>query len=122
MILSRLIRIVLFLALIVNPLQTQAETVAIPIFVHYPQLQFLMERGMFNGPENSAQYSLDDDGCTTVAFSSPQLSAQGELLRIDVQTSTAIGTSITGDCSNIAQWKGRTVFTGTPEMANGHPL
>ncbi|MCP4409549.1 MAG: transglycosylase SLT domain-containing protein [Gammaproteobacteria bacterium] len=119
---SRLIRIVLFLALIVNPLQTQAETVAIPIFVHYPQLQFLMERGMFNGPENSAQYSLDDDGCTTVAFSSPQLSAQGELLRIDVQTSTAIGTSITGDCSNIAQWKGRTVFTGTPAMASGQPL
>ena len=67
--------------LILMPAEVIAEKVAIPVFFNYPQLQLLMKRAMFTGPDFTARYSLDNTGCNTVAFSEPHLSAEGERLR-----------------------------------------
>ena len=73
---------IMIMALIVKPVNVWAETINIPVFLDYQQLQLLMIRDQFKGPNNTAQYLLDDDGCTSITFSEPRLSAEGELLRV----------------------------------------
>ena len=99
-----------------------AETIAIPVFLNYPQLQLLMKRAMFTGPDNSVRYLLDDDGCNTVSFAEPHLSAEGEGLRLNTNTSAIIGVNATDGCLTISQWAGRTVVKGKPLLVNRQPL
>ena len=122
---SLLIRIflpVLVSLLILKPVTVLAETVTIPLFLTYPQLQLLMKKAMFTGPDNSVRYLLDDDGCNTVSFSQPNLSAAGEGLRLSTHTSANIGANTTGGCMTITRWAGRTVITGKPLLVNRQPL
>jgi hypothetical protein len=108
--------------MILKPVTVSAEKVAIPVFLNYPQLKLLMERAMFTGPDNTARYMLDDDGCNTVTFAEPHLSAEDELLRLNVKTLAIIGTNITGDCTTIIRWAGRTVVKGKLVLVNRQPL
>ena len=64
---------IIIMALFVKPFTVRAETVNIPIFIDYQQLQLLMIRDQFKGQNNTAQYLLDDDGCTSITFSEPLL-------------------------------------------------
>jgi len=59
---------ILLTILILTPVAVSAETVAIPGFLNYPQLQLLMKSTMFTGPDYSARYLLDDDGCNTISL------------------------------------------------------
>ena len=45
---------IFFTALIVKPIAVKAETVTIPIFLDYQQIQLLMIRDNFEGPNNTA--------------------------------------------------------------------
>ena len=120
-----LIRILLFILLsllILKPVAVSAETIAIPVFLNYPQLQLLMKMAMFTGPDNSVRYLLDDDGCNTVSFAEPHLSAEGEGLRLNTNTSAIIGVNATDGCLTISQWAGRTVVKGKPLLVNRQPL
>ena len=120
--LIRILLSILFTLLILKPVTVSAEKVAIPVFLNYPQLQLLMKRAMFTGPDNSARYLLDDDGCNTVSFSQPHLSAAGEGLRLSTHTSAIIGANTTDGCMTITRWAGRTVITGKPLLVNRQPL
>jgi hypothetical protein len=123
--LSRLTSIlyaIMIMALIVKPIAVRAETITIPVFLDYQQLQLLMMRDKFKGPNNTAQYLLDDDGCTSITFSEPQLSAEGELLRVDAKILATIGVPTTGACKVITRWTGRTAVTGKPALVSGQPL
>ena len=51
---------ILFMALIIKPIVVKAETVTIPVFLDYQQLQLLMVRDNFKGSNNTAKYLLDD--------------------------------------------------------------
>ena len=77
---------------------------------------------MFTGPDNSVRYLLDDDGCNTVSFSQPNLSAAGEGLRLSTHTSANIGANTTDGCMTFNRWAGRTVITGKPLLINRQPL
>ena len=74
--LKLILHAILLTVVILKPVTVSAETVAIPVFLNYPQLQLLMKRAMFTGPDYSAQYLLDDDGCNTISFSEPHLSVK----------------------------------------------
>jgi septal ring-binding cell division protein DamX len=113
---------IMIMALIVKPVNVWAETINIPVFLDYQQLQLLMIRDQFKGPNNTAQYLLDDDGCTSITFSEPRLSAEGELLRVDSKTLATIGVSTIGACKVITRWTGRTVVTGKPVLVNDQPF
>jgi len=123
--LSRLTSIlyaIIFMALIVKPIAVRAETITIPVFLDYQQLQLLMMQDKFKGPNNSAKYLLNDDGCTSITFSEPRLSAEGELLRADAKILATIGDLTTGTCNVITRWTGRTTVTGKPAVVSGQPL
>ena len=120
--LIRILHAILFTVLILKPVTVSAETVVIPVFLNYPQLQLLMKRAMFTGPDNSARYLLDNDGCNTVSFSEPHLSAEGEGLRLNAKTLAIIGANTTGGCMTISQWAGRTVVKGKALLVNRQPL
>ena len=120
--LIRIFLSILVSLLILKPVTVSAETVAIPLFLNYPQLQLLMKKAMFTGPDNSVRYLLDDDGCNTVSFSQPNLSAAGEGLRLSTHTSANIGANTTGGCMTVNRWAGRTVITGKPLLINRQPL
>ncbi len=120
--LIRIIYAILLTVLILKPVTVSAERVAIPVFLNFPQLQLLMKRAMFTGPHNSARYLLDNDGCSTVSFSEPLLSAEGEGLRLNAKTLAIIGTNATGGCMTITQWAGRTVVKGKALLVNRQPL
>ena len=120
--LKRILHIVLLSVLILIPLPALSETVAIPIFLTYPQLRFLALREMFKGSDNTARYGLDDTGCAFVTYSEPHLSAEGQLLRMEVATLATIGINTTDGCATIGYWRGRTVVKGKPVLLDGRPL
>ena len=113
---------IIILALIVIPISVRAETIAIPVFLDYRQLQLLMVRDEFKGPNDTAKYLLDPNGCTSITFSEPHLSATGELLRADAKIFAIIGVPTTGPCKATARWTGRTVVTGRPSLVSNQPL
>jgi len=120
--LIRILHAILFTVLILKPVTVSAETVAIPVFLNYPQLQLLIKRAMSTDPDNSARYLLDNDGCNTVSFSQPQLSAEGEGLRLSTNTLAIIGANTTDGCMTLSRWAGRTVVIGKPLLVNRQPL
>jgi cell division septation protein DedD len=113
---------IMIMALIVKPITVRAETIAIPVFLDYQQLQLLMMRDEFKGPNDTAQYLLDEAGCTSITFSEPHLSAVGELLRVDAKILSIIGVPTSGTCKAITRWSGRTVVTGKFSLVSGQPL
>jgi len=120
--LIRILHAILFTVLILKPVAASAETVEIPVFLNYPQLQLLMKRAMFSGPDDSARYLLDNEGCNTVSFSGLHLSAEGEGLRLNAKTLAIIGVNATDGCMAISQWTGQTVVRGKPLLVNRQPL
>ncbi len=120
--LIRILHAILLTVLILKPVTVSAEKVAIPIFLNYPQLQLLIKRAMFTGPDNSARYLLDNDGCNTVSFSQPHLSAEGEGLRLNAKILAIIGANTTDGCMTLTRWTGRTVVIGKPLLVNHQPL
>jgi hypothetical protein len=108
--------------LLFKPVLARAETIAIPVFLDYRQLQLLMMRDEFKGPDNSAKYQLDSDGCSSITFSEPRLSAEGQLLRTDAKVLSTIGISTTGACTVLTRWTGRTSVAGKPVLVPGQPL
>ncbi len=120
--LIRILSAILFTILILTPVAASAETIAIPVFLNYPQLQLLMKRAMFTGPDDSARYLLDNEGCNMVSFSQPHLSAEGEGLRLNAKTLALIGANVTDGCMTITRWAGRTVVKGKPLLVNRQPL
>ena len=113
---------IMIMALIVKPTAVRAETITIPVFLDYQQLQLLIIRNEFKGPKNTAQYLLDDDGCTSITFSEPRLSMEEELLRVDAKTLATIGVPTSGACKVITRWTGRTAVTGKPALISDQPL
>jgi septal ring-binding cell division protein DamX len=113
---------IIIMALIVNPFTVRAETINIPVFIDYQQLQLLMIKDEFKGPNNTSQHILDDDGCTSITFSEPSLSAEDESLRVDAKTLATIGIPTIGACKAITNWIGRTVITGKPSLVKDQPL
>ncbi len=59
---------ILLTVLILTPVAVAAEKVTLPGFLNYPQLQLLMKSTICTGPNYSARYSLDDDGCNTISL------------------------------------------------------
>ncbi|MGB6010213.1 MAG: SPOR domain-containing protein [Desulfobacterales bacterium] len=120
--LTSILYAIMIMALIVKPIAVRAETITIPVFLDYQQLQLLIIRDEFKGPKNTAQYLLDDDGCTSITFSEPRLSTEGELLRVDAKTLATIGVPTSGACKVITRWTGRTAVTGKPALISDQPL
>ena len=120
--LTSILYAIMIIALIVKPSAVQAETITIPVFLDYQQLQLLMMQDKLKGPNNSATYLMDDDGCTSITFSGPRLSADGELLRVDAKILATIGDLATGACNVITRWTGSTTVTGKPVVVSGQPL
>jgi len=120
--LIRILHAILLAVLILKPVTVSAEKVAIPVFLDYSQLQLLMKRAIFTGPDNSARYLLDNDGCNMVSFSEPHLSAEGEGLRLKAKTLAIIGANTTDGCMTITRWAGRIVVKGKPLLVNRQPL
>ena len=120
--LTSILYAIMIMALIVKPIAVRAETIAIPVLLDFQQLQLLMMRDKFKGPNDTAQYLLDEDGCTSITFSEPHLSAEGELLRVDAKTLATIGVPTSGACKVITRWTGRTVVTGKPALISDQPL
>ena len=120
--LTSILYAIMIMALIVKPIAVRAETITIPVFLDYQQLQLLMMRNNFKGPNNTAKYLLDDNGCTSITFSEPYLSAEGELLRVDAKILATIGDPTTGACRVITRWTGRTTVTGKPVLVSGQSL
>ena len=118
----RILLVILLAVQILKPVAASTEKVSIPIFLNYPQLQLLMKRAMFTGPDESAAYLLDNEGCNTVSFSQPHLSAEGQGLRLNAKTLAIIGASTTDGCMTITQWAGRTVVIGKALLVNRQPL
>ncbi len=120
--LTSILYAIMIMALIVKPIAVRAETITIPVFLDYQQLQLLIIRNEFKGPKNTAQYLLDDDGCTSITFSEPRLSMEEELLRVDAKTLATIGVPTSGACKVITRWTGRTAVTGKPALISDQPL
>jgi len=99
-----------------------AEKVSIPVFLNYPQLQFLMKRAMFREPNNLARFVFDNDGCNTVSFSQPQLSGHGEGMSLKAAILAVIGAPATGGCMTITRWAGQIVVKAKPQLVKSRPL
>ena len=120
--LTKMMYAIMVITMLVKPVLAGAETITIPVFLDYRQLQLFMMRDEFKGPNSTARYQLDDEGCTSITFSEPHLSADGQLLRAEAKILSTIGISATETCTVISRWAGRTTVSGKPVLVNGQPL
>ena len=60
--LTKMMNAILIFVLLVKPVLAGAETITIPVFLDYRQLQLFMMRDEFKGPNSTARYQLDDEG------------------------------------------------------------
>jgi hypothetical protein len=120
--LTHILYAIMMMALILKPISVGAETIIIPVFLDYQQFRLLMMRDTFKGLNNTAHYLLDDDGCTSITFSEPHLSAEGELLQVDAKILATIGVPTGGACKFLTRWTGRTSVTGKPFLVSRRPL
>ncbi len=118
----RILRTALLATILLQTVTAGAEKVVIPVFVNYPQLQFLMKQAMFTGPGNSAVFLLDSEGCNRVSFVKPRFSAAGGALQLTADTDAVIGAPTTGGCLDLTRWNGRTEARGKPLLAASRPL
>ena len=119
---KRILYAITMTALIVNPIAVWSETIAIPVFLDYQQLQAHLMRDQFKAPDNTARYLLDHDGCASITLSEPHLSAAGEFLRVDAKILATIGVPATGGCTVVTRWAGRTDIRSKPALVSGQPL
>jgi septal ring-binding cell division protein DamX len=120
--LKRILYAIAATALLVSPIAAWSETIAIPVYLDYQQLLAHLMRDQFNTSDNAARYLLDDSGCADVTFSEPQMSAAGDLLRVDAKIRASIGVPAAGGCTVITRWTGRTAVFGKPLVVSGQPL
>jgi hypothetical protein len=112
----------MLVALLLGPVVAAAETVTLPVYLNYRQLELLMLREMFTGPSKTVQYPLDESGCSTVTLSDPKLSAENKLLRVDAKVLAAVGLAAGEDCTEVTQWRGRATVTGDFSLPKKEPL
>ena len=119
-VLIKLISIVLLLlsaSIFTSPVT--AETVRVPIKLDYPVLQQLMQRQLFNTPDNSVEVLNDASGCSTIYLSDPRLREQQQKLQITAHVKAKIAAPVFGECTPLFNWQGDAQFLTEPVIQPG---
>ena len=116
----KLISIVfLLLSASINASQVIAETVRVPIKLDYPVLRQLMQRQLFNTPDNSVEVLHDTTGCSTLFLSDPRLHENQQKLEITAHVRANIATAVFGNCTPLFNWEGDAKFLTEPVIQPG---
>ena len=96
-----------------------AETVRVPIKLDYPVLRQLMQRQLFNTPDNSVEVLHDATGCSNIFLSVPQLHENQQKLQITAHVRANIATAVFGNCTPLFNWEGDAKFLTEPVIQPG---
>jgi hypothetical protein len=96
-----------------------AETVRVPIQLDYPVLRQLMQRQLFNTPDNSVEVLHDASGCSKIFLSDPRLREYQRKLEITAYVRANIATAVFGDCTPLFNWEGDAKFLTKPVIQPG---
>jgi hypothetical protein len=96
-----------------------AETVRVPIKLDYPVLRQLMQRQLFNTPDNSVEVLHDATGCSNLFLSDPRLHENQQKLEITAHVRANIATAVFGDCTPLFNWEGDAKFLTEPVIQPG---
>ena len=96
-----------------------AETVRVPIKLDYPVLRQLMQRQLFNTPDNRVEVLHDATGCSTIFLSDPRLRENQQKLEITAHVKANIAAAVFGDCTPLFNWEGDARFLTEPVIQPG---
>lgn len=96
-----------------------AETVRVPIKLDYPVLRQLMQRQLFNTPDNRVEVLHDATGCSNIFLSDPQLHENHQKLKITAHVRANIATAVFGNCTPLFNWEGDAKFLTKPVIQPG---
>ena len=96
-----------------------AETVRVPIKLDYPVLRQLMQRQLFNTPDNRVEVLHDATGCSTIFLSDPRLHENQQKLEITAHVKASIAAPVFGECTPLFNWEGDAKFLTEPVIQPG---
>jgi hypothetical protein len=96
-----------------------AETVRVPIKLDYPVLRQLMQRQLFNTPDNRVEVLHDATGCSNLFLSDPQLREKQRKLEITAHVKASIAAPVFGECTPLFNWEGDAQFLTQPVIQPG---
>jgi hypothetical protein len=96
-----------------------AETVRVPIKLDYPVLRHLMQRQLFNTPDNRVEALHDATGCSNVFLSAPRLGENQQKLEITAHVRANIAMAVFGNCTPLFNWEGDAKFLTEPVIQPG---
>jgi hypothetical protein len=96
-----------------------AETVRVPIKLDYPVLRQLMQKQLFNTPDNGIEVLHDATGCSTMFLSDPRLHENQQKLEITAYVRANIATAVFGNCTPLFNWEGDAKFLTEPVIQPG---
>jgi len=109
--------LLLFASIFASPVI--AETVRVPIKLDYPVLRQLMQRQLFNTPDNRVEVLQDATGCSTIFLSEPRLHENKKKLEITAHVKARIAAPVFGECTPLFNWEGDAKFLSIPVIQPG---
>ena len=84
----------------------RAGEVRLPITLDTALLRHLIESRVFGGPDGVAQVWDDGRGCNRLSLRRPDVSMQGDRLRVTADVEAHVGTPVLGTCLFAFDWSG----------------
>ena len=109
--------LLLFASVMASPVI--AESVRVPIKLDYPVLRQLMQRQLFNTPDNRVEVLHDATGCSTIFLSDPRLRENQQKLEITARVKASIAAPVFGECTPLFNWEGDSQFLTEPVINPG---
>ncbi len=109
----------IFASPVIAETAVSTETVRVPIKLDYPVLRQLMQRQLFNTPDNRVEVLHDATGCSNLFLSDPRLHEDQQKLVITAHVRANIATAVFGNCTPLFNWEGDAKFLTKPVIQPG---
>jgi len=108
--------------LLLLPVQfIQAETINVPLKIHFPLLNKLIVNQLFNNESASAELLNDPNGCSEINLSDPKLSEHDRHLQINARLRAKLAAKVMGQCQPLLAWNGYIRIISDPIIKTDNP-
>lgn len=99
----------------------QAETITVPLKIHFPLLNKLVVNQLFNNESVTTELLNDPSGCSEINLSDPKLSELDRHLQINARLSAKLAAKVMGQCQPLLAWDGSIRIISDPVIKTDNP-
>ncbi len=86
--------------------RAEAQRVHVPVPLDYPFIRAVLVQQAFTLPGERAVVLDQDEGCATIELWSPEVSSEGQRLKVGSHVKVRAGVPLLGKCVQLAEWEG----------------